>query len=57
MSKFKLPKNKKELLKELEDSIKKSIIVEDKLELLSFAYLINELVPEDRTNKEVFSNA
>lgn len=53
MTKKKLPANKQELIGELVRNAQRTIITEDKLEMLALAYLVNEIVPDDRTTQDV----
>jgi len=52
---MKIPKNKVELLKRLEDIAKgKCFSTEAQVFALALAYIINESCPDDRTTKRVF---
>jgi hypothetical protein len=52
----KFPKNRQELLAELIDLGERTMITDDKIVFLSLAYLLNELVPKDRTTDRVLKN-
>lgn len=47
-------KSKKQLLAEIDRMIKSHYYHEHKIMLLALAYLINDLVSDDRTTKRVF---
>jgi len=52
----KFPKDRQELLAELIDLGEKTMITDDKIVFLSLAYLLNELVPKERTTERVLKN-
>jgi len=50
----KLPENKAELLKALQEIVKREGIHDEKVFALALAYLIGDICPDDRTTKHVF---